>query len=232
MIFSIIGGFCLGRLYNVKGWHGAAERSVRESVVVVVIIKKGKNSMKKKKFELKSFSLILFIGLLLLAGLFPFYECTVEGSKAAAAVSVLLNVATAENQYFIKHKTYTYDWSALDKHLPRIPKKQGFLGAAPEAGQARFFAFTAQDTESGKDGFALDLQLNKEKTEGTATAVRKGGLFDYTLEMSLPEGLFTCQAEGKIAKRLCNKLTVELEKLRTPQRESPATPEEEKRKNN
>ena len=61
--------------------------------------------MKKKKFELKSFSLILFIGLLLLAGLFPFYERTVEGSKAAAAVSVLLNVATAENQYFIKHKT-------------------------------------------------------------------------------------------------------------------------------
>lgn len=94
--------------------------------------------MKKKKFELKSFSLILFIGLLLLAGLFPFYERTVEGSKAAAAVSVLLNVATAENQYFIKHKTYTYDWSALDKHLPRIPKKQGFLGAAPKAGYARF----------------------------------------------------------------------------------------------
>ena len=76
------------------------------------------------------------------------------------------------------------------------------------------------------------LQLNKEKTEGTATAVRKGGLFDYTLEMSLPEGVFACQAEGKIAKRLCNKLTVELEKLRTPQQESPVTPEAEKRKNN
>ena len=188
--------------------------------------------MKKKKFELKSFSLILFIGLLLLAGLFPFYERTVEGSKAAAAVSVLLNVATAENQYFIKHKTYTYDWSALDKHLPRIPKKQGFLGAAPKAGYARFFAFTVKDAATGQDGFALDLQLNKEKTEGTATAVRKGGLFDYTLEMSLPEGIFACQAEGKIAKRLCNKLTVELEKLRTPQQESPVTPEVEKRKNN
>lgn len=168
--------------------------------------------MKKKKFELKSFSLILFIGLLLLAGLFPFYERTVEGSKAAAAVSVLLNVATAENQYFIKHKTYTYDWSALDKHLPRIPKKQGFLGAAPKAGYARFFAFTVKDAATGQDGFALDLQLNKEKTEGTATAVRKGGLFDYTLEMSLPEGIFACQAEGKIAKRLCKMVSDEMQK--------------------
>lgn len=188
--------------------------------------------MKKKKFELKSFSLILFIGLLLLAGLFPFYERTVEGSKAAAAVSVLLNVATSENQYFIKNKSYTYDWAALDKYLPNIPKKQGFLGAAPKAGYARFFAFTVKDAATGQDGFALDLQLNKEKTEGTATAVRKGGLFDYTLEISLPEGVFTCQAEEKISKRLCNKLTVELEKLRTPQQESPATPEAEKRKNN
>ena len=178
--------------------------------------------MKKKKFELKSFSLILFIGLLLLAGLFPFYERTVEGSKAAAAVSVLLNVVTAENQYFIKHKTYTYDWSALDKHLPRIPKKQGFLGAAPEVGQARFFAFTAKDAALGKDGFALDLQLNKEKTDGTVTAVRKGGLFGYTLEMSLTEGNFACKAEGKIAKRLCHKLTAELEKLRAPQETSDA----------
>lgn len=168
--------------------------------------------MKKKKFELKSFSLILFIGLLLLAGLFPFYERTVEGSKAAAAVSVLLNVATAENQYFIKHKTYTYDWSALDKHLPRIPKKQGFLGAAPKAGYARFFAFTVKDAATGQDGFALDLQLNKEKTAGTATAVRKGGLFDYTLEMSLPEGVFACQAEGKIAKRLCKMVSDEMQK--------------------
>ena len=168
--------------------------------------------MKKKKFELKSFSLILFIGLLLLAGLFPFYERTVEGSKAAAAVSVLLNVATSENQYFIKNKSYTYDWAALDKYLPSIPKKQGFLGAAPEAGQARFFAFTVKDAATGQDGFALDLQLNKEKTEGTATAVRKGGLLGYTLEMSLPEGVFTCQAEGKIAKCLCKMVSDEMQK--------------------
>ncbi|WP_428052666.1 hypothetical protein [Candidatus Avelusimicrobium stercoris] len=180
--------------------------------------------MKKKKFELKSFSLILLVGLLILAGLFPFYERTVEGSKAAAAVSILLNVSASENQYFIKNKSYTYDWSALDKFLPNIPKKQGFLGAAPEVGQARFFAFTAKDAATGQDGFALDLQLNKEKTEGTVTAVRKGGLFGYTLEMSLAEGNFACKAEGKIAKRLCNKLTAELEKLRVPQE----TSEEEK----
>lgn len=180
--------------------------------------------MKKKKFELKSFSLILLIGLLILAGLFPFYERTVEGSKAAAAVSILLNVSASENQYFIKNKSYTYDWAALDKYLPNIPKKQGFLGAAPEVGQARFFAFTAKDAALGKDGFALDLQLNKEKTEGTVTAVRKGGLFGYTLEMSLAEGDFACKAEGKIAKYLCNKLTAELEKLRVPQE----TSEEEK----
>ena len=180
--------------------------------------------MKKKKFELKSFSLILLVGLLILAGLFPFYERTVEGSKAAAAVSILLNVSASENQYFIKNKSYTYDWAALDKFLPNIPKKQGFLGAAPDVGQARFFAFTAKDAESGQDGFALDLQLNKEKTEGTVTAVRKGGLFGYTLEMLLAEGNFACKAEGKIARRLCNKLTAELEKLRVPQE----TPEEEK----
>ena len=183
--------------------------------------------MKKKKFELKSFSLILLVGLLILAGLFPFYERTVEGSKAVAAVSVLLNVATSENQYFIKNKSYTYDWAALDKFLPNIPKKQGFLGVAPEAGQARFFAFTAKDATAGKDGFALDLQLNKEKTDGTATAVRKGGLFGYTLEMSLAEGTFACKAEGKIAKRLCNKLTAELEKLRAPQ-ETPAAEKTQK----
>ena len=180
--------------------------------------------MKKKKFELKSFSLILLVGLLILAGLFPFYERTVEGSKAAAAVSILLNVSASENQYFIKNKSYTYDWSALDKFLPNIPKKQGFLGAAPKAGYARFFALTVKDAATGQDGFALDLQLNKEKTEGTVTAVRKGGLLGYTLEMSLAEGNFACKAEGKIAKRLCNKLTAEMEKLRVPQE----TSEEEK----
>ena len=179
--------------------------------------------MQKKKFELKSFSLILLVGLLVLAGLFPFYERTVEGSKAAAAVSVLLNVSTSENQYFIKNKAYTYDWTALDKYLPRIPKKQGFLGAAPEVGTPRFFAFTAQEAEAGKNGFALDLQLNKDKNDGSATAVRRGGLLAYTLEITFAEGNVSCKGEGKWSKYLCKRLTAEMQKLLPPQENTPQT---------
>ena len=167
----------------------------------------------KKKFEIKSFIWLLLAGLVVLGVGVAYMQKTVELSKADAAASVVINLSAAENQQFITHKTYTYDWAALDKSLPNIPKSQGFLGAAPKAGYARFFAFTAKEAAIGNNGFALDLQLNQEKTAGAVRAVRRGGFISYTLESTLPDGAFSCRADGFFGRRFCKIYTLHLKNL-------------------
>lgn len=167
----------------------------------------------KEKFKIKSFVWLLLAGLVLFGAGYAYVAQTVELSKADAAVSVVINLSAAENQQFITHKTYTYDWATLDKYLPNIPQKQGFLGSAPKAGYARFFAFTAKEAATGNNGFSLDLQLNQEKTAGAVRAVRRGGFISYTLENALPDGAFSCRADNFFGKRFCKIYTLHLKNL-------------------
>lgn len=167
----------------------------------------------KEKFKIKSFIWLLLAGLILLGGGYAYIQHTVELSKADAAASVVINLSAAENQQFIKHRTYTYDWAALDKYLPNISKSQGFLGSAPKAGYARFFAFSAKEAAIGQDGFSLEITLNETQTAGAVRAVRRGGFISYTLENALPDGAFSCRADGFFGKRFCKIYTLHLKNL-------------------
>ncbi len=163
--------------------------------------------MKKKKFELKSFLLILSVGLAAAACFLPKYLWTVERAKAGSIEAVLVNLSIAQNKYFEKARQYTYDWNELTPHISTIIKSQGFFAPAPEPGEERFYGFTQKSAEAGRNGFSLGIELNEDKTQGRMYAVRAGSLIDYTLTEEIAHPAFSCESDGRLGKWFCEKFS-------------------------
>ena len=167
----------------------------------------------KEKFKIKSFVWLLLAGLVLFGAGYVYVAQTVELSKADVAAALVINLAAAENQQKIDGGAYTLSWAGLEKRLPALPAAQGFLGPLPAEGQARVLAFSPEQAHAGKDGFALELRLNEPQTAGAVRAVRRGGFISYTLENALPDGAFSCRADGFFGKRFCKIYTLHLKNL-------------------
>lgn len=167
--------------------------------------------MKKKKFSWKGFSWLLAVVVVILGVLYPHYIWTVERAKAGSAEAVLMNLAIAENLYFIHHQTYTEDWRALEPYFSKTPSIQGFFAPAAEPGEERFFAFSKPDLETAHNGFSFGIELNEDGSSGKLYAVRVGGVFQYMLGEAFPKPVFVCDPEGLGAKWFCKKFTVYVE---------------------
>lgn len=167
--------------------------------------------MKKKKFSWKSFSVLLGIVIILAAAAAPHYVWTLERSRAGAAEAALVNLAVAENLYYINHKTYTLDWNALKQYIPQTDETQGVFAPAAEPGEERFFAFSREDLSLAEDGYSFGIELNEDKTAGKIYAVRAGGPVGYTLSEAFPQPVFACDADGVSGKWFCGKFTKYLE---------------------
>ncbi len=161
----------------------------------------------KKKFSWKSFLVLLGIVVVLLAGVSPYYIGTLERAKAGAAEAALVNVAAAENLYFIHHQVYTNDWHGLERYIPQNAEMQGIFAPAAEPGEERFFAFSQQDIQSGRNGFSFGIELNEDASAGKIYAVRSGGPVQYTLVENFPKPVFACEADGWAGRIFCKKFS-------------------------
>ena len=161
--------------------------------------------MQKKKFSWKAMTVLLLFVALAVAVVLPHYLWTIERAKAGAAEAALINVAVAENLYYIHHKNYTNDWQQLQRYIPENVEIQGKFAPAPEPGEERFFAFSQEGLENGRDGFSFGIELNEDSSAGKVYAVRSSGLFAYTLGEAFPKPVFSCEADGTAAKWFCNK---------------------------
>lgn len=163
--------------------------------------------MKKKKFSWKGFSVLLGIVIVLAAAAAPHYMWTLERSRAGAAEAALVNLAAAENLYYINHKTYTADWNALERYMPEPTEGQGVFAPASEAGEERFFAFSREGLALAEDGFTFGIELGEDKTAGKVYAVRAGSWAGYTLSESFPRPVFACDPDGVLGEWFCGKFT-------------------------
>ncbi|OUO57339.1 hypothetical protein [Candidatus Avelusimicrobium gallicola] len=168
----------------------------------------------KKKFSWKRFLVLLVLLAVAVGAALPHYLWTVERAKAGGAEAVLINLVSAENLYFLKHNTYTDDWRQLERYLSKIAQEQGAFAPAPEVGEERFFAFSAQDLEAAEDGFSFGIELSQDRASGKIYTVRDTGLFDYMLEDSFPQPAFRCEPDGGwISRWFCRKFTAYVEPL-------------------
>lgn len=167
--------------------------------------------MKKKKFSWKSFSVLLGIVIILVAAAVPHYIWTLERSRAGAAEAALVNVAAAENLYFINHKTYTQDWKALERYIPEMGEMQGIFAPVGEPGEERFFAFSPEALVLAEDGFSFGIEVSQDGNEGKVYAVRAGGPAGYTLSEAFPQPVFACDGDGVPGRWFCGKFSKYIE---------------------
>ena len=151
----------------------------------------------------KGFTLIELLVVVLILGILaamamPQYFKAVERSRMTEAVTLLSNIATAQQRKYLQINAYAKDYRGLD--------------VAPAGASGAVF-YTKGDVAKGTsgNGFAITLSSEKTYTAGKATATREAngksndaGLnYQYNLVRYYASDLTTCNGTNKNGQALC-----------------------------
>lgn len=162
----------------------------------------------KKGFSIKDlFILVLVVGAFAFFA-FPKYFFEMEKSRAAGAEAVLVSVLLAENEYYLRHKQYSEDWSLINPYLA-VPGSLGMTRVSnASSGQTQFYVFVSRRGKPSADGFAFTLRTQEEGQLVTISAERSGGArYEYRLEKELPEGKTLCVPQSGRDDKICTWFT-------------------------
>ena len=150
--------------------------------------------MNNKGFTLIELLVVVLIIGILAAMALPQYFKAVERSRMAEAVTLLGNIAQAQQRKFLQINKYTGDFRGLD--------------VAPKGASGSTF-YTKGSTPSTDDGngFQIDIVAADTFGQGSATAVRTAGTgtlqYEYTLTRNYDSTGTICTGDNQAGADLC-----------------------------
>ncbi len=143
---------------------------------------------------------VLIIGILAAVAL-PQYTKAVEKARAAEAMQVLGDLATAESLYYMAKNEFTNDADSLDMTFPGAQKGNG-------TGEGKNGVTADGNNKNAIVTNSYNIKLEKEAAKFTGTASRKNGTY------SGGQLIIEVDNEGKITRKFgTNDNSVELGKI-------------------
>ena len=150
--------------------------------------------MNQKGFTLIELLVVVLIIGILAAMALPQYFKAVERSRMTEAVTLLANIAQAQQRKYMQINSYTENYKSLD--------------VAPRGASGPLF-YTKGDLANPGNGFGITLSGTTTYSDGIATAKRVNGVsglmqYNYTLSRKYTSVKTTCDATGdENGKALC-----------------------------
>ena len=157
--------------------------------------------MNNKGFTLIELLVVVLIIGILAAMALPQYFKAVERSRMSEAVTLLANIAQAQQRKYLQINKYTTTYNGLDV----APK--GATGSAycTKVGTTGTPAFTGSNACAGGNGFVITL-AGEDLANGIATAQRSGGntlQYQYTLSRRYANTGTACEGTNENGEALC-----------------------------
>ncbi len=158
--------------------------------------------MNNKGFTLIELLVVVLIIGILAAMAMPQYFKAVERSRMSEAVTLMGNIAQAQQRKYLQINKYTENYSGLDV-APKGAQKDGFCtkGTTPEAAGA------AAVNKCGANGNGFYIQIsgtNYEAGKSLSTRVSPNSLqYNYTLERYYANSATTCTGTDANGAALC-----------------------------